>query len=396
MKSNKIINPEIIPKISIIILNWNNWKDTLKCLKSIFQINYSSFNVILVDNDSTDDSINQFRYFSTSINTLIIEFDENEIKDANIHSKDSTGNLIEKDIKSDYKSSPLSNFCVESSYCKNLFLIKNNENHGFAGGNNVGMSFALEYLNPDYILLLNNDTTVDKHFLDEMLKVAGGKDSVGSVQALLLNHNGVTIDSMGQECYWWGAEDICMGNSLNDGREYLDKSGVNMEIFGSCAAAALYPSEVLRKTGLFDEVFFVELEDVDLSWRIRLMGYKSYLARNALVYHKRGVSGTIKSGDLVMGLSNKSMIGKWYHQSKNWLLIVGRYYPHSVVVKAVFRYPHKVFFTYFRLCYSCIWLGKTMKTFKILSKNSKTGKEIKKNPFWDKIVQKWIKKGLKC
>ncbi len=394
--SDKIINQEIIPKISIIILNWNNWKDTLKCLKSIFQIKYSLFNVILVDNDSDDDSINQFRYFSTSINKVIIEFDENELKDANIYSKDSTGNLIEKDIKSEYKSSSVSCFSAESSFCKNLFLIRNNGNHGFAGGNNIGMNFALEYLNPDYILLLNNDTTVSKNFLDEMLKVASNEESVGSVQAVLLNHNGTAIDSMGQECYWWGAEDICMGNSFNESREYLNKSSDNIEIFGSCAAAALYPSEVLRKTGLFDEAFFVELEDVDLSWRIRLMGYKSYLARNALVYHKRGVSGTITSGDLVRGLTNKAMIGKWHHQSKNWLLIVGRYYPRSVVVKAVFRYPHKVFFTYFRLIYSSLWLGKTKQTFKILSENSKTAKEIKKNPLWDKVVHQWIKKGPKC
>jgi hypothetical protein len=226
--------------------------------------------------------------------------------------------------------------------------------------------------------------------------VACGKDSVGSVQAVLLNQNGKAIDSLGQECYWWGAEDICMGTSLDNAQRFMGGSNDNMEIFGSCAAAALYPSEVLRKTGLFDEDFFVELEDVDLSWRIRLMGYKSYLARKSLVYHKRGVSGTITSGDLVRGLTNKSMINKWHHQSKNWLVIVGRYYPRLVVVKAVFRYPHKVVFTYFRLIYSSICLGKTKQTFKILSKNSKKGKKIKKNQYWDEIVQKWIKKGPKC
>ena len=365
-------------KISIIILNWNNWKDTLNCLKSIFQIENYTYHLIIVDNYSNDGSVEEIR--NHALESFPSEMVEIEIINNSMKINGKTLGLNDSNHHLDL-------------FSKQFFLIKNDTNQGFAGGNNVGMSFALEYLNPDYILLLNNDTTVSKNFLDEMLKVASNEESVGSVQAVLLNHNGTAIDSMGQECYWWGAEDICMGNSFNESREYLNKSSDNIEIFGSCAAAALYPSEVLRKTGLFDEAFFVELEDVDLSWRIRLMGYKSYLARNALVYHKRGVSGTITSGDLVRGLTNKAMIGKWHHQSKNWLLIVGRYYPRSVVVKAVFRYPHKVFFTYFRLIYSSLWLGKTKQTFKILSENSKTAKEIKKNPLWDKVVHQWIKKG---
>jgi len=369
MNSNQTINQQDSPKVSIVILNWNNWRDTLECLKSIFQINYSIYNVVLVDNASNDHSILEIRNFSTSISRGIIELNENEIKEVNIHSKnnhiqDSTENLIKNNVNSDFKPGMLNSFSEDSIFVKNLFLIKNNENHGFTGGNNIGMNFALGHLNPDYILLLNNDTKVSEHFLDEMLKVARANDSVGSVQAVLLNHNGKDIDSLGQECYWWGAEDICMGTSLDYGQGFLDESIDNMEIFGSCAAAALYPSKVLRKTGLFDEDFFVELEDVDLSWRIRILGYNSYLASKSLVYHKRGVSGTITSGDLVRGLTNKSMIGKWHHQSKNWLIIVLRYYSLSVLVKALFRYPHKVFFTLFRLIYSCIWLGKTKETFK--------------------------------
>lgn len=397
MNNNKTSNQKDSPKVSIVILNWNNWKDTLECLESIFQINYSFYNVVLVDNASTDHSIPEIRDFSTSISREIIELNENEIKEVNIHSKNNhihnfTENLIKNNVNSaDFKPGNHNRFGEEYIFGKNLFLIKNNENHGFTGGNNIGMNFALEHLNPDYILLLNNDTTVRKNFLDEMLKVAGSNDSVGSVQAVLLNHNGKAIDSLGQECYWWGAEDICMGTSPNV-QGFVDESTDIMEIFGSCAAAALCPSKVLRKTGLFDDAFFVELEDVDLSWRIRLMGYKSYLASKSLVYHKRGVSGTITSGDIVRGLANKSMIGKWYHQSKNWLIIVLRYYPLSVMVKALFRYPHKVFFTFFRLIYSSIWLGKTEETFKILLNNSKNGKKIKKNPYWVGTVRKWVKK----
>lgn len=388
MNNNKTINQGMCSRVSIVIINWNNWRDTLECLKSVFKINYSSFQIVLVDNDSSDDSINQIKDFSQHIPVEIAEFDENEIGRADVNGTDSS------------KEDP------ESDFSKKLILIKNHENYGFAGGNNIGMDFALEYLNPDYVLLLNNDTTVDEYFLDELLKLAGNNESVGSVQPVLLNDSGETIDSLGQECYWWGAEDICMGsplknlispNSTVNGIDGINGIINDMEIFGSCAAAALYPTEVLRKTGLFDEDFFVELEDVDLSWKIRLCGYKSFLAGKALVYHKRGVSGSISSPDLIKGMKKDSMVLKWHRQSKNWLIIVLRYYPRSVIARAVLRYPHKVFFTFFRLIYSCIWLKKTKETFKILNYNLKSRKKLKHNPRWDAVWRKWIKKSpRKC
>lgn len=403
MLNNKTINQGMCPVVSIVILNWNNWRDTLECLKSVFQINYLSFQVILVDNDSNDDSINQIRDFSSSIPLEIAEFDKNEINRADINGKDVIKEdpaKLESHLKTtNFKSHPNTSN-LESDFTKKLILIKNHENYGFAGGNNIGMDFVLKYLNPDYILLLNNDTTVDEYFLEELLNVAENNESVGSVQPVLLNDTGETIDSLGQECYWWGAEDICLGSPLKNliiGNGTSNGTIKDMEIFGSCAAAALYPSEVLRKTGLFDEEFFVELEDVDLSWKIRLSGYKSFLAGNSRIYHKRGVSGNISSWDLIKGLNDKSMVLKWHRQSKNWLIIVLRYYPRSVVARAVFRYPHKIFFTFFRLVYSCIWLKKNKETYKILQDNLKTRKKLKKNPRWNEIGRKWIEKApRKC
>ena len=360
------------PVISIIILNWNNWKDTLECLNSVFQMNYPSTSIILVDNNSTDGSIKQIKDFTRRIPLETVELSEDEINKSN---SEKIG-IFKKEIYQKFKNDIHQKF----------ILIKNNENRGFAGGNNVGINFALEYLDPDYILLLNNDTTVDEDLLHELLEVAGNNHLVGSIQPVLLNHDASSIDSLGQECYSWGAEDICMGYPLNDHKGFSDK-----EIFGSCAAAALYSSEVLRKTGLFDEDFFVELEDVDLSWKIRLHGYNSFLAGKSRVYHKRGVSGSLSSMDLIKGVKDEPIIRKWHRQSKNWLVIVIRYYPGSVIVRAVFRYPHKVFFTFFRLIYSSILLGKTRKTCKILRDNLKVRKKVQNNRLWEQIWQKWIK-----
>ncbi|AXV39032.1 glycosyltransferase family 2 protein [Methanobacterium sp. BAmetb5] len=363
---NKDHDLETTHRVSIVIINWNNWMDTLECLKSLLKINSSSFQIVLVDNNSTDDSITHIRDFARQIPLEIAEFRESELENLR-----SNNDLQEK-----------------------LVLIKNNINHGFAAGNNIGVRFALQYLNPDYVLLLNNDTIAHENFLHELLRVAGRNDRVGSIQPVLLNYEASAIDSLGQECYWWGAEDICMGQSLKS----IEKGMFgDEEIFGSCAAAALYPSEVLRETGLFDGDFFVELEDVDLSWRIRLSGYNSFLAGNALVYHKRGISSTLSSGDIIKGVKDESMVRKWHRQSRNWLVIVTRYYPKSIIARAIFRYPHKVLFTLFRLIYSSIILGKIRKTGKILHKNLKVRKKVKKNRFWSQIWQKWIKNSpTKC
>ncbi|MCE5214153.1 MAG: glycosyltransferase, partial [Methanobacterium sp.] len=102
------------PKVTIVIVNWNGWEDTIECLKSLYHVNYTNFNIIIVDNHSQDDSV--------------------------------------KKIK-DY---------IEN---KKLILIVNDENYGFAEGNNIGIRYAQKNFNPDYILLLNNDTIVDKEFL---------------------------------------------------------------------------------------------------------------------------------------------------------------------------------------------------------------------------------------
>jgi hypothetical protein len=127
------------PHVTIILLNWNGWKDTLECLESIYQISYPSFSVVLVDNYSTDDSLPKIRDFCSG--------------ELNVFSELKAGN-ISKIIKNPSKK-PIELWefnesdIEEKTYFKesikslpsgsNLFLIKNNENYGFAGGNNVGI-----------------------------------------------------------------------------------------------------------------------------------------------------------------------------------------------------------------------------------------------------------------
>ena len=118
--SNTNLNNCYNPKISIVILNWNGFADTIDCLISLSKCTYSNFDVILIDNNSNDESVS----------------------------------IIKK-------------WLTETRF-QNLIFIENEENYGFAKGNNIGIDIALKN-NSDFILLLNNDTVVESDFLIELL-----------------------------------------------------------------------------------------------------------------------------------------------------------------------------------------------------------------------------------
>ncbi len=354
------------PKVSIIILNWNGWKDTIECLESIYQINYSNYDVITVDNNSNDDSVQKIK-----------EYCKGKIK---VKSKYIKYNPLNKPIKSfEYtereikvlKDKDISN--IPSN--EKLTIIKNEKNYGFAGGNNVGIRYALNHTNSQYILLLNNDTIVGPDFLTELIKVAEKDKKIGSVQPLLLKPDGKFIDSSGQEISTWSLID----KGINS--KYDKPFKEDEEIFGACAAAALYPKEILKDIGLFDEDFFVIFEDVDLSWRIRLKGFKSVLAVDSIVYHKRGVSEEVNYSEISYLMQ--------YHYNKNLLVIMLKYYPLSCIFGAK-NLNESLYFIKRALSYS-LKANKTSEFIKILMNNLKFRIVMQKDPLLHEIQKKWIK-----
>ncbi len=331
MNSKKYSN-EPVPKVSIIVLNWNGWEDTIGCLESLLQINYPRFDVIIVDNASEDGSVEKIRDHINS-------FDENFI---------------------------------------NITFIENQINYGFAEGNNIGIKFAIKSNHPNYILLLNNDTTVDKNFLHEIVKVAEENLTIGSVQALLLKPGGKIIDSMGQELTTWSARDIGMGTDYSNLNE-------NIEIFGACAAAALYRTDVLEDVGFFDKDFFAIYEDVDLSWKIRLAGFKSILAVNSHVYHKRNISKNVS--EINLGWMKNDL--KRYHLTKNMLILAIKYQSSSFLWNP--NYVFRLFLTVWGCLYYSVLAGKFKITMRILKKKFIIRDTLKNNSLLEKIQNTWIK-----
>ncbi|ABS56265.1 glycosyl transferase, family 2 [Methanoregula boonei 6A8] len=227
------------PLVCIIILNWNGCQDTLACLRSLKNITYSDYRIILIDNNSSDNSLNEF---ALHLDPGITFF-------------------------------PL------------------RENLGFAKGCNFGMKYALDSLNPQYILLLNNDTEVEPDFLDKMVKAAQ-TSGAGMVQALMLKQwDHTIIDSTGHILVWGQVED--RGNREINSGQYTD----NRNLIGVSGAAALYRSEMIRQMGMFDESFDSGFEDSEYSWRAYKTGWKTAYSPAAIIYHKRSIS-VIKRSDV--------------------------------------------------------------------------------------------------
>ncbi len=231
----------LIPKVSIVVLNWNGLQDTLDCLESLKAVDYKSFDIILVDNGSNDGSAGKFK---------------------EIARQNSKINLILKP--------------------KNL---------GFSGGANVGIRKALEQ-KADYVLLLNNDTRVNPSFLTHLVRVALSDPNIGIL--------GPKVYYEGQDrvLYCAGSRVIkALGQPLLRGLGQVDRGQFDRQepvgfISGCCL---LIKKEVIEKIGLLDESFFAFFEDLDWNIRAQQSGYQSVYVPSSIIWHKGSSSIGLKS-----------------------------------------------------------------------------------------------------
>ena len=163
-----------------------------------------------------------------------------------------------------------------SSFNFPLVLIENSENLGFSPAVNQGIRKARH----DLIFSINNDTEIKKGSIKALVDLITSDDKIFSVQAKMLQYNNKElIDDVGDEYNLLAWTKKTGENHHRD--EYVEV----MDIFSSCAGAAMYKKSVLDEIGLFDDNFFAYMEDVDLAIRSRINGYRNLLCPNAVVYH---------------------------------------------------------------------------------------------------------------
>lgn len=313
-------------RVAIIILNWNSTKNTLNCLKSLATLTYQNCEVIIIDNGSLPSEIETLKK----------------------------------------KLPPKVN------------LIANNKNYGFAKGNNQGIYYAIEKFHPDYILLLNSDTVVTPSLLEPLISLMHKDPEISTVQPKILKmYNISVLDSAGQTAYSYGStRDIGIGKL--DAQEFQQRR----EIFGACSACALYRISSLKKTGLFDEALFSLFEDVDLSWRLRLKGYKILYEPAAAVHHKRGISQPSLND-----INTKSVRAlRRFYGFRNCLIITIKYYPIYYIVKFL---PIHLYRLIIGLFYKIRFRFKAH-FFKAIFTAIKSRRVIQRRPLIGKVRKRWI------
>lgn len=218
--------------IKIIIPNYNGEPHLKECLDSLREQTYKNFSILIVDNNSKDNSV--------------------------------------KFIKQEYPE-------VE------LLLMPTNT--GFSKAINEGIKHSLKDKEIKYIILLNNDLKCDKNFVLELLECMKLKD-VGFVASKMLNYYDPSlIDAAGDGFNRWG-HPVGIGSNQKDSEKY----NYSKYVPGACAGAAAYRRELFEKVGLFDEDFYAIFEDVDFNLRAQLLGYKCFYTPKAICYHKRGAT----------------------------------------------------------------------------------------------------------
>lgn len=317
--------------VSIIIINWNGWKDTIECLESLYRIEYPDYNVILIDNDSKDESLSKIELYCEGKIPVESKFFRYSTANKPITIKSYTSKEIssEKTAPETFNAqgdvSGKSNHSEEDDLNlppnKRLILIKNDANYGFAEGNNIGIRYAIETLKSDYVLLLNNDTVVDPLFLKRLMEKISEEPSIGFV---------------GPKTYFYDFEGknnvlTFAGGSLNLNKGMSQSTGFGEVdhgqydeiktveyVEGSCI---LTKREVLEKIGFLDPKYFAYWEETDLCIRGKNEGYSSVFVPEAVIWHK--VSSSVPNPTMIYYMNrNMFWFMKKYAKRKEFLTFI--------------------------------------------------------------------------
>lgn len=222
-------NGRRVPRVTVIVLNWNGAELLGDCLRSVKNQDFRDFEAIVVDNGSTDGS----------------------------------ADLVEREFPE-------------------LGLVRLPENTGFCHGNNVGMRAATG----DLVVLLNNDAELAPSFLTRLVDAADLEPDVGMFATRILMHDRRNVfDSTGLLVY---PDGICRSRGWLE--KDVGQYDVADEVLGPNGCAAAYRRAMLDDVGLFDERYFAYLEDLDLAFRGQLRGWRCRYVPDAICYHKKSIT----------------------------------------------------------------------------------------------------------
>lgn len=278
------------PKVTILLLNYNGWVDAIECLESVYKITYPKWEVILVDNGSVDGSVSKIKEWAAGkipVESKFFEYDAERkpieyIEELFYDEAAVTVKVLKKEEEWD-KLPPHQKFSI----------LRIEKNRGFTGGNNIGIEYILKERKTDYILLLSNDTVVDKDFLGELVKVGESDDKIGVVGPTVYyydNDNQNRIQSAGAKINWNKGNITLLRSGDIDNRKFHEL--IEVDYVAGCALLA--KKELFEKIGYLNTDYFAYWDDTELCIRVKEAGYKVLCIPKAKIWHK-GLSTTKKT-----------------------------------------------------------------------------------------------------
>lgn len=278
-----------MPKVYIIVLNWNGWEDTIECLSSLLKLNYANFQIVVVDNGSTDESVEKIKDWIAG---------------------------------------------------KKIELIETKQNLGFAGGNNIGLRYAIDQGDFGYAWILNNDTTVDPESLKYLVERMARDPKIGICGSVILDYDERTKISglIGSYDRWLGQAFCRRMNNVYDLKNIEEYKKLERKMDYVPGASMLVSKEFLNDIGLMCEDYFLFFEEIDWATRAKKK-YTLALAFESIVYHKSSVSIKKKEQEMSSQKKGFNLIHDRY-VTRNRLLFTAKFFPYALplVYLSIFGY----------------------------------------------------------
>jgi GT2 family glycosyltransferase len=287
------------PKVYIILVNYNGWEDSVECLESLLSLTYTNKQIIVVDNNSPNGSINLMLDWARSYYKLNPKSFTSVADDAILEAPDLNSEIV---------------------------FIQSKRNAGFAAGNNLAIKLAMHKQDFEYLWLLNNDTIVDKNSLSELVKRAVS-DKAKNLRTgiwgskLLFYHSPDTIQALG------GVFNLHTFTTSHIGENERDRDITSDYIHKQdyvIGASMFVSKEFVEDVGLLNEDYFLYFEELDWAKRGQKKGYNLGFVQSSNVYHKEGQTiGSSSEG------SKKSALAD-YHGIRSKILFVKKFYPEKL------------------------------------------------------------------
>ena len=314
--------PSPNPKVYIIILNYNGWGDTIECLESVLRLEYDNYQVIVVDNESTDGSVEKIKLWADGM-LDVWRNNNNPLKDRSFPPVAKPVQIIELDRKqAECMNSPGHESGMEhtSGRLAPVILINSGSNLGFAGGNNVGIRYAMKKNDFQYLWLVNNDTVVNPDALTTLVERMHQKPEAGMCgSTIIYYHNPDKVQALAGANYnkWLAlSKHICPLQNVN---APVNIHKVEKKLSYIVGASMLLSKRFIKDIGLMCEEYFLYFEELD--WATRAKGrFRMAYAPGSIVYHKEGSSiGSNWNGALKSKLAD-------YYGNKNKIVFTRKFY----------------------------------------------------------------------